>query len=1155
MLTAKEVAQNAINGISKYKYVFGAKGEVCSLARINQLIQAYWTTYFSKHPGYDDLARNKAGYPCTDCSGYVCICANIPHAGSAKLFTDATEKHPLTLGDYSRIPIGAGLWKNGHVGIYIGSGQVAEASSEEVDLRIRSLGTNPVEFTNWFLIRGVDYSGAPIVHTDQIAKVVTAAAKTESYLTQMAIAQVIYNRLNDANGSFGINTDDVLSAPMFPAPAITATTGCQNAVDEVFQFGKRAFADYHLYYYCRSDDTVKKAGYLLLTEEARTVDSYCFFGKKAESFFPDDYNVWVGKIINIDYAAVYMNPSENSAVLSGTRQLENGESFLVVGEENIFYKVKLAGKNIGYVKKIYVGNPSSPDYTNTYSAWTGIANGAGYINVRTGPGTNYDLLSAWPRLNNGNSFQVIGETAGTDQYTWYKIRIAGAYEGYVRGDLVTRQTASYYASWTGIANGLGFVNVRTGAGTEYALLPECPTLNNGSAFLVVGETKGTDGLRWYRVSINGKKGFIRSDLVLQEGQSSAGYPVWNAKIYNQSGWVNVRTGPGTEHGTLSAYPRLNTGDGVEVIGEAAGKDGYIWYNIKIARKYSGYVRSDFVLSSDSPSGYHNWTGKANGRDGYVNVRSGPGIEYDNIAGCPTVNNGVSISIIGQASGSDGFVWYKVKISNQYTGYMRSDKIIRDSGTAYRKWEAIANGAGYINVRTGPGTNYGLLENYSRLNNGARFTVIGEVNSSDGYVWYHILIVGTYQGYVRSDLTLPATAAPDNSGYQTWTGIVNGAGYVNVRSGPGTEYPQIAGKPSLDNGSLVTVTGEVPGSDGTPWCSVTISGGYAGYMKKSLLLVSTPGITDNGRPVVPEHYEKWIGEILANIKGGYVYVYEQPTYASDYISSCPKVSDGELVQVVGKFTSEGRNWYGIIISNRHFGYVLETYVQGLSDKTIRAKLMATEIYNCFKELPDYQSVGFSYEVPLFNIDLGIISLEYSVQTNYTPPNQDELIYTKNIAITAGEFSDPSFEVQFASLVIELVKKNLDADLINFGEITHVIGEGEMSIEVKYDPIEKKIDIAFLFQVYSNELNDLTYILRFTFKKSDDFNPSDVAYDELWEILDASMSPGFDWAALEKIVGFIVLVILIIVLLWLTGRIEPSLWEKLVDTIKYFIPSFG
>ena len=142
-----------------------------------------------------------------------------------------------------------------------------------------------------------------------------------------------------------------------------------------------------------------------------------------------------------------------------------------------------------------------------------------------------------------------------------------------------------------------------------------------------------------------------------------------------------------------------------------------------------------------------------------------------------------------------------------------------------------------------------------------------------------------------------------------------------------------------------------------------------------------------------------------------------------------------------------------------------------------------------------------------------------------------------------------------MVIELVKKNLDADLINFGEITHVIGEGEMSIEVKYDPIEKKIDIAFLFQVYSNELNDLTYILRFTFKKSDDFNPSDVAYDELWEILDASMSPGFDWAALEKIVGFIVLVILIIVLLWLTGRIEPSLWEKLVDTIKYFIPSFG
>ena len=134
MLTARQVAENAVNGISRYKYVFGAKGEVCSLERINQLIQSYWTTYFSKHPGYDDLARSKAGYPCTDCSGYVCICANIPHAGSSKLFTDATEKHALVLGDYSQIPVGAGLWKNGHVGIYIGSGQVAEASSEAVDL-------------------------------------------------------------------------------------------------------------------------------------------------------------------------------------------------------------------------------------------------------------------------------------------------------------------------------------------------------------------------------------------------------------------------------------------------------------------------------------------------------------------------------------------------------------------------------------------------------------------------------------------------------------------------------------------------------------------------------------------------------------------------------------------------------------------------------------------------------------------------------------------------------------------------------------------------------------------------------------------------------------------------------------------------------------
>ena len=499
---------------------------------------------------------------------------------------------------------------------------------------------------------------------------------------------------------------------------------------------------------------------------------------------------------------------------------------------------------------------------------------------------------------------------------------------------------------------------------------------------------------------------------------------------------------------------------------------------------------------------------------------------------------------------------RVNISGQYTGYIRSDKLIRDSSDAYRSWEAVANGAGYINVRTGPGTSNSLLTNYPRLNNGARFTVIGEVHCpADGYVWYHILIVGTYEGYVRSDLTLPAASAPDNSGYQTWTGIVNGAGFVNVRTGPGTEYPQLSECPSLNNGVLVTVTGEVTGSDGSPWCTVTVPSGYAGYMKKSLLLVSSPGVTEEGKPVIPEHYEKWIGEIRAEVKGGYIYVYEQPTYASDYIGNSPKVNDGELVQVVGRYTNEGQNWYGIIISNRYFGYVLERYVDKLSERTMAAKLKATEIYNCFKGLPDYQSTSFSFETPLFKVDLGILCIELSVQHSYTPPEQDKIIFTKELSINTGKFSDSSFEVNWGSLVAEFKKINVDADFINFGELKGVIGDGSMTIEVKYDPVAAEIEIALLIQVLSNGLEDLTYVLTFTLRNSEGFDPAAMAYSDVWEILNKGLASDVPWETVVAIILAIILFILILLSLVRSGVIPENLIQEFKKCINTAFPSLG
>lgn len=50
------------------------------------------------------------------------------------------------------------------------------------------------------------------------------------------------------------------------------------------------------------------------------------------------------------------------------------------------------------------------------------------LNVRIGPGAEYDRLKAWPALGNGNEVDVVGRNDGQ---TWLYIRIAGEHFGWV----------------------------------------------------------------------------------------------------------------------------------------------------------------------------------------------------------------------------------------------------------------------------------------------------------------------------------------------------------------------------------------------------------------------------------------------------------------------------------------------------------------------------------------------------------------------------------------------------------------------------------------------------------------------------------------------------------------------------------------------------
>ena len=134
------------------------------------------------------------------------------------------------------------------------------------------------------------------------------------------------------------------------------------------------------------------------------------------------------------------------------------------------------------------------------------------------------------------------------------------------------------------------------------------------------------------------------------------------------------------------------------------------------------------------------TGKVNADA--LNVRSGAGTGYSRVG---TVTQGETVTILETVQGDDGYTWYK--ISGSVSGYVRGDyitDIISDTTRRPSSSSGVIT-ADWLNVRTGPGTNYSRMGSVAQ---GTRLTVISVHGE-----WYKITcqMDGEIKtGYVHSD---------------------------------------------------------------------------------------------------------------------------------------------------------------------------------------------------------------------------------------------------------------------------------------------------------------------------------------------------------------------------------------------------------------------
>ena len=265
--------------------------------------------------------------------------------------------------------------------------------------------------------------------------------------------------------------------------------------------------------------------------------------------------------------------------------------------------------------------------------------------------------------------------------------------------------------------------------------------------------------------------------------------------------LNVRSGPDTSYTTKFI---INKGDTVIVEDSVNG-----WYKITTKDGKNGWASSKYIqISQDASTTTKIVSVSA------LNMRSGPSTSYSVIQ---TLSRDTQVEVISVENG-----WAKIKynskigyVSNQYL----SDK--KEESTTQIKYVNATS----LNMRSGPSTNYSVIQTLSRD------TQVEVISVENGWakIKYNSKI-GYVSNQYLSDKKEEST---------TQIKYVN-ATSLNVRSGPATTYKILS---TYKYGQEVKV---ISISEDKEWAKIIYNDGYA-YVSNKYLVDTLPSNTEDNNP--------------------------------------------------------------------------------------------------------------------------------------------------------------------------------------------------------------------------------------------------------------------------------------------------------------------
>ena len=435
---------------------------------------------------------------------------------------------------------------------------------------------------------------------------------------------------------------------------------------------------------------------------------------------------------------------------------------------------------------------------------------------------------------------------------------------------------SAHAASTGTTT--AYVNLRTGPGTDYAILETVPL----GAQISILDT-GNPG--WYRVTApSGNSGYMCSDYILASGGDAGTSTVlFTART---TAFVNLRAGPGTGYGIYLTVP---LGDTVSVLDTAnAG-----WYRVQYG-SYTGYMSADYLQtqSAATPTPAPPDTSASADPIGtarttaVLNIRTGPSTGYRSLG---LLDNGETVTVLENC----GNGWYAVRTSSNTFGYCSGDYLRVTLGTSpapqpeptpqpsepdtATRWNGRTTA--FVNLRSGPSTGYRI---YLTVPLGDAITILDRSNSG----WYRVQY-GSYTGYMSSDYIdvlgaveeTPTTPSPEPDTETHWNGRTTA--FVNLRSGPSTGYRIYLTVPL---GDAITILDR----SNSGWYRVQY-GSYTGYMSSDYIQV-LGAVEETPDPTVPTPPPAG----TVDVSDPLLLVNPWNAVPEDYAVSLVSIGDGESV---------------------------------------------------------------------------------------------------------------------------------------------------------------------------------------------------------------------------------------------------------------------